>query len=533
MESLIVGNWTATPQLANLSDQEHLWHSHPWSTVVFGRTSASGINVTPDSALSHTPLYHGLLLLSGDAGSLEIQMKRIEGESRINVTDHVAYELASIRPHPLMCPNNFWESMVTNAVIHGNAIAEVVRDNRGRPVSSDGGGGLQILDMARTRPWFDKGGKLWIEHVEQLADGTLNERRIDPDDTYHISNLGTNGFWGRGLLSVAKDRLGNGLAIVDQHNRFMANGMMPDWLVTSPAPLDDEEFNQLISRFKRENKGTKNAGNTLVIDQDIQAQQLGMSFEAAQFAELARLDVNMVASLLGIPAVLLNSMDAATFSNVEELNQHYIQRTLRRWLNKINQELRRKLLTRLERRRFEFCHNLDPLLMGKLSERYAAYQSGITALWLRRNEVRVKEGLNPDPEMEDLIPPNTATTPLNEPPNEPGNDDESGSEPENMAQNARKIAKMLREEDQIVADACNRQKPILEWLERFYAGPFRDSLAELCPHSAADYCQGRYRLFEKFSGHVHTQKSLSSLVHAQAQTQGDRVAGLLTAEFAQ
>ena len=76
-------------------------------------------------------------------------------------------------------------------------------------------------------------------------------------------------------------------------------------------------------------------------------------------------------------------MVAATFSNVEELYISYINRTLRRWLKKITEELRWKLLTRLERRRYVFEFNLDPLLRGKLSERYAAYQSGITALWLK------------------------------------------------------------------------------------------------------------------------------------------------------
>ncbi|HUS40496.1 MAG TPA: phage portal protein [Pirellulales bacterium] len=545
-ESIIVGGWTPEPIKAE-HDEERLWHSgSPWLEAIRSMVSDSGVTVNQETILQHTPIYAGLLLLGGDIGSLECQQKRIEGDSRINVTDHVAYDIASVRPHARMNPSNFWESVLVNTIIHGNQIAEIDRDNRGRPLAPDPitkHGGLLLHDMTRTGPWYDNTGRLWIKVHERQSDGQLKERMIDPDDTFHLSNLGTNGFWGRGLKDVARDRIGNGIAMVKQANRFMRNGMVPDWVFETDAPMNDQEWEAMVSRLRRDNKGTDNSGNTLLLDSGVKGKPMGLSFEHAQFKELVELDIVMASLLLGIPAVLLNAMAAATFSNVEELYTHYINRTLRKWLKKISEELRWKLLTRLERRRYCFEWDLDPLLKGKLAERYAAYGSGITAMWLARNEVRMKEGLNPLPGLDEIVNPNTTSGGGNdqeteeettEEPEQTAPDPEQNGQatPENHANTAEKLAMIMKHEDQCVADGVKHHKPVIDWLERFYAGPLRADLDKLTPQSAKDYCDGRLRMYSNFANHVHSQDHFSGLVHAQSRTQSDRVAGLLTAEFA-
>jgi HK97 family phage portal protein len=314
--------------------------------MMFGSKSDSGIDVNSESAITHTPLWHGLTLLGGDAGSLPLQMKRRDGENTVNVTDHEAYELSAIRPHELMCPCTFWEAMVITAVLHGNAIAEIKRSGNGRALPVSRGGGLDILPPASTRPWFDESGKLWIESfVVHPATKERERRLIDPDDVFHLPSLSMDGFWGRGVIDVGKNRIGNGLGMEKQANKFMRNGMQPSWLFSYPINLDPEEGIAIEDRLRLHNSGLDNVGRNLVLDNDVKAEQLGMSMEHAQFVDLAKLDVQMVSSLLGIPAVMLNAMDKMTFSNAEESERWYINRTLRRWLNKIVQELATKLLS--------------------------------------------------------------------------------------------------------------------------------------------------------------------------------------------
>ena len=307
------------------SSADRLWKPHPWVGVLQGLYSDSGLPITLESAIGHTPLWQAIMILGGDVGSLKFQQKQRKGDQLEIVTNHVAWELMGDRPNSLMRPANFWEAMILRAIIFGNALCEIDRNAFGRPTPVSDGGGLKMLVPEYTFPWFDESGKLWIETRDIMPNGRPAEKRkIDPDDVYHVCSMSTDGFWGRALLDVAKNRLGNGLGLERQHNRMMQNGMMPDWLFSFPEHLGEEAINNLEHRFDRRNRGLDNTGRTLILDEGPKATQLGMSFEAAQFTDLVKLDVQMVASLTGVPPTMLGLMDKMTFDNVEESERHYV-----------------------------------------------------------------------------------------------------------------------------------------------------------------------------------------------------------------
>lgn len=514
--------------------RDDLWQPHPWLKIMRGLYSESGVPVTAEAALGHTPLWHGLLILGGDIGSLKFNQKRISGEERKIVRTHVAWKLLGDRPNDLMCPATFWEAMLIRAVLYGNSLCEIARNRGGRPLSVADGGGLKMLLPEHTYPWFDEQGKLWIETRDLLPNNRLDKpRRIDPDDVYHLPSLSSDGFWGRSLLDVAKNRIGNGLGLEKQHNRMMQNGMQPDWLFSFPIEIDEEDQIALEKRMKQRNKGLDNTGESLVMDNDVKATQLGMTFEAAQFTELVKLDIQMTASLLGIPPMMLGLPDKMTFSNVEESERHYVNRTLRRWLNKIQQEARAKLLTDTERERFEFEHDLSPLLKGRLSERYAAQNQAITAMWKTRNEVRIEEGYNPVEGGDEFQNPNTTSGGGNDSEETPEKeDDESGVTPE---QDKRLIAgqlnTLLNVEVSKLAEACRNRKNVLDWAEAYYTREFREVLHQLTPNTAADYCDRRFKIFRHTTDHVTDTNRLAGLIQTQKLSVDDRVCGLLNAEF--
>jgi HK97 family phage portal protein len=514
MESICVGSWMSEPQ----ANADVGWKPHPWlQSTIMGEKSDTGLRITPEAALTHTPLWHGLTLLGGDIGSLEMEQKRVNGEIKTKVTTHNAYKLTGVRPNSLMCPAEFWESQLIRAILWGNAICEIPRDNAGRPLAVEDGGGLRPLPPDTTTPDFDESGKLWIKTRIPLPDGSQRTRMIDPADTFHLANVATDGFWGRALVEVAKNRIGNGLGLEKQHNRFMLNGMQPDWMFVFPEPLSVEDRDHYEDFLRKRNKGLANTGQSLMFDQGVNATQLGMTFEHAQFLELVKMDVQMTASLLGIPAVMLNLMEQMTFSNAEESERWYINRTLRRWCNKIEQESSAKLLTMRERERYTFEFNLRPLLRGRLEERYEAYQRGVAARILSPNDCRMEEGLNPYEGGDEYENPNIT----------PGNS--MPALDQRMA--ADQLKAILKKEDYDVSEACRRESNILDWLDTYYHQELLTKLFQVAPNSAGYYCEGRFRLWRKTSDHVSDAKSLGGIVKAQGQTVADRVSGLLNAEF--
>lgn len=509
MEPIIVGSFV---------DNNIVTRPHPWMSIIADRKSDSGVLVDEQTALSHTPLWHGLNLLGGDVGSLPLEQLEIKGDQKIQVRNHTAYKMAAIRPHSLMSPNAFWEMMIVRAILWGNALCEIPRANSGRPLPIESGGGLLPLSPSGTRPEYDSSGKLWISTRYLDEKNQLQDRRIDPIDTLHLTNLSTDGFWGKGLLDVGKNRIGAGLGIEKSQNRFLNNGMRPDWLFTFPLDMEEEELQAFEERLEKRNKGLMNTGNSLVMDNSGGAQQLGMNFDNAQFVELMQFDTIAISSLLCIPAIMLNAMSKMTFNNTEESERWYINRTLRRWLNKIHEELAWKLLTERERPRYVFQHNLRPLLRGRLQERYAAYSQAIASMWMNPNEAREEEGMNPVDGLDEFKNPNT-TSPAEKPDEETAN------------LTAQKLKRVLAKEDHDLAEACRNQKNILDWMDQYYRGEMLETLFQITPKTAGQYCNSRFHLMRKFADHVSTTTKLGELIKAQNQTQSDRIAGLLNAEL--
>lgn len=511
------GSWTVAPQMQVAPD---LWRPMTWITSAYGQMSTAGIKVTEDTALGHTALWHGLQLIGGDAGTLERSLKKQQGDGFTDVTNHAAYELVNEQANAWMLACDFWEMMVPRAIMHGNAIAEISRNGSGKPLSPYVGGGMIPLPPETTFPWMDpETDRLWIKTREYLPNGKLApERLIDPDDTFHLRGLSTDGFWGRSLLMTARDRIANGLGMLEQSNRFMDNGMKPDWMISFDVPIDAEDRIAYEEQMRLRNKGISNTGNTLFMDNGARATPLGMTNEAAEFVDLNKLDIVMVASLLNIPANMLNAMIAMTFSNVEESERWYINRTLRRWLFKIHKEARAKLLTLREQKTHKFETNLDPLLMGRLAERYSAYSSAISAMWLRRNEVREMEGLNPDPEMDEIMNPNTTSG---------GTGSEEQEQEQEQVERAAKLRHIIEREDREVSRACRDNRDVLQWLDRYYHHDLMPRMMEVAPYAAEHYAKQRFNLWRKCVPHVKDRKALGSLVEAQKQTAPERVSALL------
>ena len=82
----------------------------------------------------------------------------------------------------------------------------------------------------------------------------------------------------------------------------------------------------------------------------------------AEFIATRKFQKNEIATILGIPSFMINEMDGSTYSNVEQMGIEFVTYGIGSWIEKIEQEYRRKLLKDNEKRDFYFKHNVDRLL---------------------------------------------------------------------------------------------------------------------------------------------------------------------------
>ena len=102
-----------------------------------------------------------------------------------------------------------------------------------------------------------------------------------------------------------------------------------------------------------------------------------------------------MASLLRVPAHLINDLERATFSNIEHQDIGFVKHTLVPWMTNWEQRLAVSLLTTEERASgLYYKHNANAVMRGDFVSRMQGYNMGIQTGIFTRNEVRALEDMN-------------------------------------------------------------------------------------------------------------------------------------------
>jgi HK97 family phage portal protein len=102
-----------------------------------------------------------------------------------------------------------------------------------------------------------------------------------------------------------------------------------------------------------------------------------------------------IAGIFRVPAHLINDLEKATFSNIDQLSLEFVMFTLTPWLSRIEQAMNWRLFLPHERGEYFVEFVTDGLLRGDVKSRYEAYRTAINSGLKSINEVRSLENLPP------------------------------------------------------------------------------------------------------------------------------------------
>ncbi len=496
----------------------------PWMWDAFsgGVRSDSDVRVNTRSILSHPPMWQGINILSGHCAFLPRKLKRRIGDRTTEDRKHIAYRLMTQKANQWMHADTLLRLLVMRSVIHGNGIAEIARNNAGAPLPWREGG-ITPLPPETTKPEYDDNGKLWI--VTRISvNGQIELRKIDPDDTLHIKGLSENGIWGLSLRQVATNTIGYGLGLQKHGNITFKNRARPDILVSHPGQLSKDAADHLRDSWNAIHQGLDNTARLAVMEEGMTAVPFTQSNQDAQWIDAQKFDVSQSARILDMPAPMLNDLERATFSNIEEQRIWYVNDRLYRLQKTVTNEAELKLLTERERERMFFIYNNDILLKGKQKERYDSYKSAISSLWLSPNEAREEEGFDPYEGGDEFVNPNTTSGGKPE-----GAEQREEDQPESFEErlaaveqrNARLLANHLqvcsRREHEKVAAAARREKNFVLWVNDFYETEWPATLGEVLSYDVAHaYCAERQEFWLTASRTVQSETDLTDLIAAAA-----------------
>ena len=141
--------------------------------------------------------------------------------------------------------------------------------------------------------------------------------------------------------------------------------------------------------------GANGTGGTAILDDGVDYVRLGLSPEDAQFIETRKFQKNEIATILGVPAHMINELENATFSNIEHQQIEFITYAIGTWIGKLEQEYRRKLLKANEKPNHVFKHNLNSLLRTDVKSQAENFRIMTDIGAYSINDVRALMDLNP------------------------------------------------------------------------------------------------------------------------------------------
>lgn len=418
----------------------------------------TGIRVNAHTALGNCHVWKALNVLAGDIGQLPVKLFRKQGGRSLEVEGVPEIDCLRIEPNPWTLPSVWKETAMWVAALRGNSLSWVYRPN---PQS------MQLIPLRADRVSVQIDSEFRGEYWYEYSTETGAKITFDKAEVIHIQGLSCQGIWGLDLLDVAKNVIGQGLAIEKHVNRSFANGARPGGVLKHPGRLAPEARANVRNEWDTLHAGADNAGRIAVLMEGMDYQPISLSMEHAQVEELRRLDREFVASLFNLPLFKLNSLEnSSTRSNLEQQNQEYLQGSLMRWLNRFAEEFRRKLLTEEQRKAgYYYRWVTEALLRGDTQSRFSAYGTAIQNRIMNPNECREKEDMEPYEGGDEFGNPNIDPKAANDADN--GGGRPPGSESAEALIRDR-IQHAIKAECNSVRRAVSSAKNFVAWVDAYY-----------------------------------------------------------------
>lgn len=355
-----------------------------------GGDTWSGQAVTTTSAMRLAAVWRCIDFLSGSVAQLPIITYRINpadgGKERAR--GHYLYRVLHDRANPYMTAFRFKRLMQTRLCTHGNALAYLDISGRGQTMA------LWPLPMPTKQDvtWSD-GGPIYRW---RLQSGAIFEQPWY--NILHLRGLETDGFWGLNPIECHRQTIGAGLAVKEHGARFFSGGARPLGALKHSKILTPEEMTQMREAWNAAHQGGANTHKIAVLMGGMEYEDVGVNMVDAQYIEAQKATVLDICRMYGVKPHQAMELSDATYSNISELRQEWLQEGLGVHLVNWEEELTNSLLSDREAETISIKFNRNALMAMDPKNRAEYFGRGIQWGFITPEQAAVFEGFNPFPE---------------------------------------------------------------------------------------------------------------------------------------
>jgi HK97 family phage portal protein len=195
------------------------------------------------------------------------------------------------------------------------------------------------------------------------------------------------------LLEQARETLGLAIATEMHGARLFAAGARLSGVLEHPGRLSDNGATRLRAMFDNTFSGVNNFGKTAVLEEGMKYTTIAMTSTDAEWLASRKFQVEEIARFFRIPLHMLQSLDKASFNNIEHQSRSYYDQTLMSYLERIEAAFDTKFSLEADDCYTEF--DTSKLLRADMKSRYEAYAIARQWGWKSANDILVAEGDNP------------------------------------------------------------------------------------------------------------------------------------------
>jgi len=368
--------------------------SDMWSKLVGGTTTErnigtqypqpaysepAAVSVTEDTAMQVSAVWACVRLLSETVSSLPFNVYTKDTSGRQLAESFYFHQFINRKPNRYQTRQEFFETMMLNLTLHGNAYAKIQRINN-KIVS------LLPMMSAQVEVQLLNDGSVVYEYTRDNQTEVLAEQSV-----WHIKLYG-NGIIGKSPLAFGRNMFGIAQAADQTVTRIYNNGGKRSGVLTLDKMLTPEQREQIRKNFS--NLTTSTNDRLLVLEMGMKFDPISMSPQDIELLASRKFQLEEICRWFGVPSILVNDTSGSTAwgSGIEQLVQGFYKLNLRPYLERIEASIEANLFTEAEQKGYQVEFDFEGLLRSDLKSRLEGYRTAVAGSILTPNEVRRIEG---------------------------------------------------------------------------------------------------------------------------------------------
>lgn len=355
-----------------------------WELIVQSLRRGDSGPVTPASSMQIAAVFACVRVLSESIAQLPLKLMQEDGRNREPAKNHPIYRMLNFLPNPEMTSAEFRLTMMGHLALWGNAYAQIVFDRAGRRRE------LWPLRPDRMTVVRAQNGRRIYRY--QTAKGTED---FEWPEIMHLRGGSLDGMVGYSPVALVRRTFEMKSRMDDYGAAFWENDARPGMVLKHPKALSEKARSNILTSWEDRHRGPAKTNRPALLEEGLDIVSVGIPQTDAQFLESQKFTRSEIAAIFRVPPHMIGDLDRATFSNIEEQAQEFVDYTLAPWIVIWQQAIKRDLLWDWEQDRYYAHFAVQALLRGKHTDRAQFYHTMQQVGAMSPNDIREYEDLNP------------------------------------------------------------------------------------------------------------------------------------------